>query len=158
MDLTPVYNLLEPIVEAHGIELYDIEYLTEYGRQVLRLYIDKENGISLDDCENITYAVQPALDAADPIAGPYILEVSSPGIERKLVKDKHYTANIGKQVEIRLNKPLNGNHSFGNQKKFRGELLGLDEEAVIIKIDEELRIPRENLKFCRLIYIQGENP
>ena len=155
MDLAVIYEMLEPIVESHDMELYDIETLTEYGRFILRIYIDKEEGagssggVTIDDCEKITYAVQPALDSCDQISGSYILEVSSPGIERKLVKDSHYAANIGNEVEVRLNKP------FNMQKKFRGVLVGLSEEAVIINSDnsdENIQLPRESLAYCRLIY------
>ena len=151
--------MLEPVVEARQMELYDIDYLTEHGRKILRLYIDKEGGISLDDCEVVSHAANSALDAKDPVPEAYVLEVSSPGIERKLVKDAHYMANIGRKVEVRLNKPL---EDF-KQKKFRGVLLGLDESAVVISgvadgvggldvLGEKLRLPREHLAYCRLVY------
>jgi len=148
--LTAARALLKPIVEAQQVELYDLELLTEYGRRVLRLYIDKEGGITLDDCERITYAVEPVLDANDPIPDAYVLEVSSPGIERKLVKDSHYLANIGKLVDIKLIKP------FNKKKKFRGTLIGLDEEALVISTDleEVQRLPREHLAQCRLVYME----
>jgi ribosome maturation factor RimP len=148
--LTAARALLEPVVEARQVELYDLELLIDYGRRVLRLYIEKEGGVSLDDCERITYAVEPVLDANDPVPGAYVLEVSSPGIERKLVKDSHYRDNMGKPVEIKLNKP------FGKRKKFQGMLIGLDEEAVVISTDleEELRLPREHLAQCRLVYME----
>ena len=143
--------LLEPIVEAQQMELYDIELLTEYGRTVLRLYIEKEGGVTLDDCEQVNYAVEPALDADDPIPGAYVLEVSSPGIERKLVKDAHYHNNIGKLVEVKLHKPLSAEEK---QKKFRGILLGLEEDAVVVSNEknEERKLPRENLAVCRIVY------
>ena len=146
MDLATVRIMLEPAIEARQIELYNIEFLTEHGRQILRLYIDKDDGVTLDDCEEITYIVQPILDANDPFPGSYVLEVSSPGIERKLIKDSHYMANIGKEVEVRLNKPL------GKQKKFRGVLLGLEKEAILIDTGEKLRLPREHLAYCRLVF------
>ena len=145
--------LLEPIVEAQQVELYDLEFLMEHGRKILRLYIEKEGGITLDDCERITHAVEPALDANDPIPDAYVLEVSSPGIERKLIKDSHYMKNIGKQVEVRLAKPVSDQE---NQKKFRGILTGLEQDAIIISIEptgEELKLPRKNLVYCRLVYI-----
>ena len=172
MDLTAIHTMLEPAVEAQKVELYNIEYLTEHGRQVLRIYIDKEGnaesggGITLDDCERVNYAVQPILDEHDPIPGSYVLEVSSPGLDRKLIKDSHYLANINKLVEVKLKKPLSAEN---NQKKFRGMLLGIEKEAIIIDAREgsdevfdessddskkahELRLPREHLAYCRLIY------
>ena len=138
-----VYALLEPVVEAQNIELYDLDFITEHGRQVLRLYIEKDGGITLDDCEHITYAVEPVLDAHDPVPGAYVLEVSSPGIERKLIKDHHFAKHIGRQVEVKLDKP------FNRQKKFRGELMGLEED--FLRVDE-LQLPREHMIYCRLVY------
>ena len=149
--------LLEPVVEAQQLELYDLEFLTEYGRKILRLYIEKEGGVTLDDCERVNYAVEPVLDANDPIQEAYVLEVSSPGIERKLIKDSHYFNNIGKPVELRLNKP------FNKQKKFQGILFALEDDSVIItretedKETESLRLPRENLAYCRLVYKEERN-
>jgi len=144
--------LLQPVVEAQQVELYDLEYLTEHGRQVLRLYIEKEGGITLDDCERITRAVEPALDANDPIPGAYVLEVSSPGIERKLIKDSHYMKNIGNLVEVRLTKPVADQE---NRKKFRGVLTGLEKDTISISLEptgETLQLPREHLAYCRLVY------
>ncbi|MCL2398431.1 MAG: ribosome maturation factor RimP [Defluviitaleaceae bacterium] len=156
--LATVQQLLEPIIEAQHVELYDLELLTEHGRKVLRLYIEKDGGITLDDCERITYAVEPVLDANDPIPGAYVLEVSSPGIERKLVKDIHYTKHIGQLVEVKLDKPID---VLNNQKKIQGTLVRLEENAVIISIDAlagdttdtELKLPREHLIYCRLVYM-----
>lgn len=150
--LSAARALLEPAVEAQGMELYDIELLTEYGRTVLRLYIEKEGGVTLDDCERVNYAVEPVLDADDPIPGAYVLEVSSPGIERKLVKDAHYHDNVGKPVEVRLLKPFEDS----KRKKFRGVLVGLESEFVIISNEEngELKLPREHLAFCRIVYVE----
>lgn len=155
--LAAVQQLLEPVIEAQHIELYDLELLTEYGRKILRLYIDKDGGITLNDCERITYAVEPVLDVHDPIPGAYVLEVSSPGIERKLIKDIHYIKHIGQLVEVKLDKPIN---DLNNQKKIQGTLMSLEEDAVIISIDAlagdatniELRLPREHLIYCRLVY------
>ena len=146
-NLTALFALLEPIVVHQHVELYDLEFLTEYGRTILRLYIDKDGGITIDDCEKISGVVGRALDDHYPIPGSYVLEVSSPGIERKLIKDSHYMANVGKEVEVKLKKPIN------NQKKFRGVLLGLEDGAVIISGDkgERLRLPRQDLVYCRLI-------
>jgi len=144
---TDLYALLAPVIAPHQIELYDVEILTEHGRKVLRLYIDKPGGVTLDDCENITYAVQPTLDADDPIPGAYVLEVSSPGIERKLIKDAHYTANIGKLVEVKVTKPV---LEDSNQKKFRGTLTAITDSAVLV---DDIPIPRDILVYCRLIFV-----
>lgn len=154
--ISMVYNMLEPVVEAQQVELYDLELLTEYGRKVLRLYIEKEGGITLDDCEKITYAIQPVLDDHDPIPDSYILEVSSPGIERKLVKDRHYDLHIGRQVEIKLKKPV---EDYGNRKKFQGILTGLKDGTILISDNgQDMRLPREHLAYCRLIYTESPLP
>ena len=147
LNLAPLHDILEPTIATLMIELYDIEYLTEHGRQILRIYIDKEGGISIDDCEKVNNAVIPVLDKHDPIPGSYILEVSSPGITRKLIKDSHFAANTGKMVEIKLKKPFDG------QKKFTGVLLGAEKEAILIDVGEETKIPREHMAYCRLILI-----
>ena len=150
--VTTVMALLEPTVEAQGIELYDLEYLTEHGRRVLRLYIEKEGGIGLDDCERISHAVEPILDAHDPIPDSYVLEVSSPGIERKLIKDNHFALHIGKEVEVKLYKPINMPQGHG-RKKFRGMLAGLEDGYVLINLDGEmLRFPRLDMAYCRLVF------
>lgn len=159
-------TLLEPLVESQQMELYDIEFLTEYGRKILRLYIEKEGGITLNDCERVNNLIVPALDANDPISEAYVLEVSSPGIERKLVKDSHYLGNIGKLVEVRLNKPLE------KRKKFRGILLALEDESIVLsnetsvkelveesvnETEEFIKLPREHLAYCRLVYTEERN-
>ena len=149
--ITKTKKLLTNIIEAEGLELYDVEYLTEHGQKILRLYIDKEGGVNLNDCEAINNLVIPSLDADDPIPEAYILEVSSPGIERKLVKPTHYTKNIGTKVEVRLHAPLNENI---RQKKLQGTLLNYKEDVVTISYDkgEVLEIPIKNVKVCRLVY------
>ena len=155
-DLRVIYDMLEPVIEAEGMELYDLEFLTEYGRRILRIYIDKEQGhISLDDCEKINYAVEPVLDADDFIPFAYVLEVSSPGVERKLVKDRHYYANMGKLAEVRTVKPPFTEGSYKNNKKFRGVLTDVDTEFLVIKDNGyDLRFERKNVAYCRLIYTE----
>jgi len=149
-----VRTLIEPTVEAQGVELYDVEYITEFGRKVLRLYIDKPDGIGLDDCERVSHAVGAVLDIDDPISEAYILEVSSPGIERKLIKDSHYTRHIGELVDVKLYKPFKLNDE--NRKKFQGILTGLKDDCVEISQDgTELSFNRENIAHCRLIYRSG---
>ena len=160
-DIPSIYNLLEPVVNSHNVELYDLEYLHEYGRQVLRVYIDKEGGITLDDCEKINYAVQPILDENDPIPTAYILEVSSPGIERKLIKNAHFEANMGKQVEVKTKKPVTRKSATlveqKNQKKFSGTLMSQSETTIVIADTYgEIDLAKENMIYCRLVYVQGE--
>ena len=163
-DLVAVKALIEPIVTAQQLELYDLEFLTEYGRKILRIYINKEgvpgfsSGVTLDDCEKVTRSLESVLDAHDPIPHAYVLEVSSPGIERKLIKDSHYQCHIGKSVEVKLNRPVFDAIDEKNRKKFRGVLVGLEGEVVVISSStgEKLRLPREHLAYCRLVCTEEE--
>ncbi len=126
-----VESLVKPIIEKLGYKLYDVEYVKEGKDYYLRIFIDKENGIGLEDCENVTNAINDSLDKADYIKTEYFLEVSSPGVERVLRKPEHFKENIGKDVEIKLFKPIDG------KKQIIGKLLKFDEEKIYIETDEE---------------------
>ncbi|MCL1986529.1 MAG: ribosome maturation factor RimP [Firmicutes bacterium] len=154
-DLSAIYNLLEPTVNACNMELYDLEFVTEYGNQILRVYIEKEPAVTLDDCERINNAIIPVLDADDPIPDAYILEVSSPGIERKLVKNAHYQRYTGKLVALKLLKPIVIDNV--NTKKLTGTLLGLEDDFVLItQKNDQIKIQRNNIVFCRLVYTERD--
>ena len=119
--------LLTPIAEANHVEIYDIEYVREGGEQYLRCYIDKEEGVSIDDCENVSRALSDALDREDFIDDAYILEVSSPGLGRQLKKDKHLEKSLGEEVEIKTFKPV------GGVREFTG-FNGVDEGTITIEM------------------------
>ena len=102
-----VEQLIEKTINELGYKLYDVEYAKEGKDYFLRIFIDKNEGIDLNDCEKVNDTVNPILDAADYIKEQYFLEISSPGIERTLRKDKHLKQNIGEKVEIKLFKPIN---------------------------------------------------
>ncbi len=106
--LTSVTELASRICEENGAYLYDIEYQKEGKNQVLRIYIDKDGGINIDECESVSRIISEELDRADLISTAYNLEVSSPGAERKLSKDWHFEKVIGKQVELSLYAPIDG--------------------------------------------------
>ncbi|MBE6546362.1 MAG: ribosome maturation factor RimP [Ruminococcaceae bacterium] len=112
-----VRGLAEPIAESIGCWLWDVEYVKEGARRILRITIDSEEGVTIDDCERMHRAIDPVLDEADPIEEQYYLEVSSPGIERELKTEEHILACEGWDVEVRLYAPLNGS------KLFRGVLM-----------------------------------
>lgn len=114
-----VRNIALPLAEQLGYQLWDVEFVKEGADKYLRITIDSEEGITIDDCERYHRAIDPLLDEADPIAEAYILEVSSPGIERELKCDEHINACVGMEVEIRLYAPQNGS------KQYRGVLDGL---------------------------------
>ena len=103
---TKTENLLMPIAERFGVEIYDVEYVKEGSDWYLRAYIDKESGVNIIDCENVSRALSEELDKEDFIADAYILEVSSPGLGRTLKKEKHFLSSIGKEVELRTYKPI----------------------------------------------------
>ena len=136
-----VAGLAEPLAEELGYFLWDVEYVKEGGRRILRITIDSEEGITIDDCEKMHRALDPLLDEADPIEEAYYLEVSSPGVERELRTDMHIEACEGWNVEVRLYAPVDG------AKVFRGKLMTLGENGSIrIDANGSLReFPRESV-------------
>ena len=107
-----ITQLLTPIIEAEGTTLYDLEFIKEGGNKILRLYIDKPEGVDLNDCERVSRAAEAELDIHDPIPTAYYLEVSSPGIERKLTKPEHFTKYVGHKIAIKLYGPVDGRRKF----------------------------------------------
>lgn len=143
---TEIEKLVLPITDANNLELVDVEYVKEGGEFFLRIYIDKEGGVSLNECEVVTRTLNPILDEKDPIKDNYFLEVSSPGLDRPLKKDKDFERYKGRDVEIKLYKPMNGS------KQFEGELVGLTEDNNIkVIIDgEEVDFTRKEVALIRL--------
>lgn len=142
-----VEQLIEKTINELGYELYDVEYAKEGKDYFLRIFIDKNEGIDLNDCEKVNDAVNPILDAADYIKEQYFLEISSPGIERTLRKDKHLKQNIGEKVEIKLFKPIN------KQKNIIGILKDYNAEQIEIEISEEVcKINRKNISVIKTVY------
>lgn len=141
-----VNNLLQDTVNSLGYSIYDVEYVKEGKDFYLRIYIDKETGIDLNDCEKVSNAISDMLDEADLIKEQYFLEVSSPGIERILRKDKHLSENIGKVIEVKLFKPIE------KQKQYVGELIEFDAEKVSIKAEDIISIDRKNIAQIKTIY------
>ena len=126
-----VWSLAEPLCSSEGLELVQVEFQREAGGRVLRLYIDKAGGIKLDDCVSISREMGDLLDVAlDPV-GPYRLEVSSPGLNRPLVKKHDFERFKGKRAKIKTKQPING------QKTFSGILLGISGEQVNLKIEQQ---------------------
>ena len=142
-----VENLIESKVHELGYILYDVEYVKEGKEYYLRIYIDNEKGISLDDCELVSNNITELLDKEDYIKEQYFMEVSSPGVERILKKDKHIQNNIGVKVQIKLFKPFNG------QKQYEGILKSFDAENIVIEIDsQDLNIERQNIGQIKTIF------
>ena len=122
--------LLEPIVQANGCEIYDVEYVKEGSEWYLRAYIDKPEGVGIVDCENVSRAFSERLDEEDFIPDAYILEVSSPGLGRALKKDRHLEKSLGEEVEVKTYKPVD------RQKEFVGILKAYDKDTVTIELEE----------------------
>lgn len=140
---------LLPLMEKHQFELVDVEYVKEVGNWYLRAYIDKEGGISVDDCEVISRQLGDWLDEKDFIPDSYILEVSSPGLGRPLKKEKDFARSIGKEVEIKLYRAID------KQKDFTGQLKAYDKETVTISQEEsenELVFSRADIALIRLAF------
>ena len=138
-------ELLIPIAAANGVDIYDVEYVKEGSDYYLRAYIDKPEGVSIIDCENVSRRLSDVLDEADFIPDAYILEVSSPGLGRTLKKDRHLEKSIGLDVEIKLYKPQNGT------KEYEGMLERFDEESITITDEDgEKRFLRSEIALIRL--------
>ena len=128
--------LLEPTVEALGFELWGMEYLSQGRHTTLRLYIDGENGVTVDDCAEVSRHVSAVLDVEDPITGEYTLEVSSPGVDRLLFRLDQYPGYVGEWIELRLRRPFEG------RRKFKGTLKGIEGEDVVVQVeDHEFLLP-----------------
>lgn len=141
-----VYKLAEPIIEEMGFELIDVEFVKEGAGWYLRLYIDKEGGVDLDDCQAVSNKVSDLLDKEDPIPQSYFLEVSSPGIERILKTDEDFIKYRGSEVKIRTYTSLHG------KKEFLGTLESAQEDVLLIseKDGSEIKIPRTQISQVRL--------
>lgn len=140
-----VESLLKEKIEAIGYELYDVEYSKEGKNYFLRIFIDKTGGIDLNDCEKVNNEIDEILDEADYIKEQYFLEVSSPGIERIIRKEKHLKKYIGHEINIKLfKKDKNGN------KEYQGILKAFDKEN--IELEENIKIERKNIAQIKTVY------
>lgn len=146
-----IETLIKDTIENIGYDLYDVEYAKEGPNYYLRIFIDNENGIDLNDCEKVSNAINEMLDESDIIKEQYYLEVSSPGIERIIRKDKHLEQNKGKQIEVKLfKKDKNGN------KSYIGELEDFNSETITIKNEKEVTIERKDIASMKTIYEWGD--
>lgn len=143
-----VEDLVMPIILENNYELVETEFIKEGANYYLRLYIDKDGGFSINDCEKVSRYLEQKLEEDDFIDKAYILEVSSPGIDRVLKKDSEYVKYKGRIVDIKLYKPID------KVKEFQGELVGLiDDKIVIIEKDKELSFDKKDVAICRLAVI-----
>jgi len=144
-----ITELLLPIVEEKGLELADVEFVKEGPNWYLRVYLDKEGGITIDDCEVVSRALDKKIDEADPIQQAYILEVSSPGIDRPLKRPEDFVKYAGEIVDIKLYKPFEGS------KEFQGELKGMEDKIITIlnEAGQELEFAQKDVASIRLAVI-----
>lgn len=143
-----VEEMMQSIIEENNYELVDVEYVKEAGTWYLRIYLDKEGGFSVNDCELASRALDAKLDEVDPIREPYILEVSSPGLDRPLKKEKDFVRSIGKTVELKLYKAQEG------AKEFEGVLDAYDADTVTLDIEgNKVSFNRKDIAIIRLAVI-----
>ncbi len=138
--------LIRMTVEPMGYELLGVEYLQPGGSTLLRIYIDGENGITMDDCAAVSHQVSGVLDVEDPIPGQYTLEVSSPGLDRPLFTSAHYQRFTGRRAKVRLREKL------GGRRRFEGVLQGIQEGYLLLQGEEALfRLPLDQIESARLV-------
>ena len=145
-ELTHLWELFEPVVNGMGYDLIEIEHFPNPKHGVLRLYIDKEDGITIDDCSDVSRQISALIDVEDPVRGQFNLEVSSPGMDRPLRRVKDFQRFSGSKVKLKTIMPFEG------QRNFSGRLLEADEESVVIETDtEEITIPMSALDKARVV-------
>ncbi|ANF96560.1 ribosome maturation factor RimP [Paenibacillus bovis] len=145
---TTVEEMVQPFLEEHGFELVDVEYVKEGKNWFLRVFVDKEGGIDIDDCGRVSEYLSEKLDANDPIKDPYFLEVSSPGAERPLKKESDVLKAVGKDVFVTTYEPVDGS------KEFEGRLLSFENDDMLIEAGKKrYTIPYEKVASARLAII-----
>jgi ribosome maturation factor RimP len=138
--------LLAPAVKALGLRIWGIEYLSQGKRSLLRIYIDGDEGVTIDDCERVSKQVSDLLDVENVLVSSYTLEVSSPGLDRLLFKPEQYAESIGETVDVRLNYPFEG------RRRLVGPLTSLDDDKVVVLVDDsEFLIPLSNVQRARIV-------
>ena len=143
--------MLSPTVESLGCSIWGVEFLTQGKHTKLRLYIDRDGGVTVDDCASVSRHVSDILDVEELISGGYTLEVSSPGMDRILFKESQFADSVGEQVDVRLNFPFEG------RRKFIGMLAGVQDSMAVVQIDEdEYLLPLENIQRARVVPVFDE--
>ncbi|HGN6732979.1 TPA: ribosome maturation factor RimP [Pseudomonas aeruginosa] len=144
--LEQLQALLAPVVEALGYECWGVEFISQGRHSVLRVYIDRPEGILIDDCEAVSRQVSGILDVEDPISGEYTLEVSSPGMDRPLFTLEQFAKHAGEQVKIRLRSPYEG------RRNYQGILRGVEEQDVVVLMDDhEYLLPIDSIDKANII-------
>jgi ribosome maturation factor RimP len=151
--VSEVEKLALPIAQELGLELWEIQFVKEGSTYYLRIFIDKDGGVSIDDCEAMSRAIDKELDRTDPIEQSYCLEVSSPGIERSLTKDRHFEKYMGKKIKARLIRP-----DASGRRDIEGTLESFDGSYVGVKtVSDTVLIKRAEAAYFRLAYNDGDD-
>jgi ribosome maturation factor RimP len=146
-----VEDLVEPVLEEMGFELVSVQYLSKYGRWVLRLYIDKEGGVTIDDCARVSGEIGDLIDVKDVIEHQYVLEVSSPGLDRPLKKERDLTRAIGKKIKVIMGVPLKG------RRNFTGDLKDYQDGQLLIETNGEMvALPWSQVDRANLVHEFGQ--
>jgi ribosome maturation factor RimP len=144
-----VTALAEPVIQEMGFELVCVEFLTDRGRKVLRIYVDAEGGgITLDQCVEVSREVGTLMDLEDVVPDPYVLEVSSPGLDRPLTKDKDFEAAVGRKVKVKMKKPIS------QRRNFTGILKRFDKDALTLQLEKNnlVGLPLKEIERARIVY------
>lgn len=141
-----VEEIVKPFAEELGLSIWDVTYKKEGANWYLRIFIDKEGGVNIDDCVDLTHAVSKPLDDADPIPQNYTLEISSPGVERELTREEHFTSNIGEPVFLRTIRPIDG------VRDFKGTLKDYENKKITLELEngETLSLEKKELNYVKL--------
>jgi ribosome maturation factor RimP len=139
-------DLIKPAIEKMGYELTDIEIKTQDREQLVSIFIDNLTGINIEDCEIVSRQISLLLDVENPISGKYTLEISSPGLDRKLTKLNHFKRFIGNELRIKLLRSMDG------RRNFRGKLLAANKESIKVQVDDQLyKLPIDMIETARLV-------
>jgi len=142
-----IYEMVKPIADELNYDIYHVEYVKENGELYLRIYIEKDGGITLSDCEALSRRVSDLMDEKDPIKDPYFLEVSSPALNRTLFTEEHYKRFIGREVMVKFTKSVDG------KKNIKGILKEVNEDSIVVEADQLINIPKDKIKS---VNIEGE--
>mgnify|MGYP002774628239 FL=1 len=142
-----IYEMVKPIADELNYDIYHVEYVKENGELYLRIYIEKDGGITLSDCEALSRRVSDLMDEKDPIKDPYFLEVSSPGLNRTLFTEEHYKRFIGREVMVKFTKSVDG------KKNIKGILKEVNDDSIVVEADQLINIPKDKIKS---VNIEGE--
>lgn len=147
LGLDQIRSSLEPIVSDLGCELVDVKLVTEHGRAILRVFIDKEGGLQVGDCQKVSREIDTLLDVESGIRDRYDLEVSSPGLDRPLVKEADFSKFAGKKISLKTKTPIDG------RQNYKGLLHGIEERRIRMTIDgKEYQIPFEQVERAKVVY------